>query len=126
MKDATARVAACAPPGAKVRVATPDGDYEVELPEGGTGQSILLDVLLQVLKREASSRTELAKALAQMEVANVRLSEAATQMEAMQRLAAGSIAQLAEIASRPMKPVYDATGKLIGIERVERLEGASR
>lgn len=115
MSDALSRMAAVAP-GKRFVVELPTARKEVE-----TAPPTMADVALGILQRDAlrdrEMIAELGRSVESLRESFALLKEAVDGLSSAQTEISKSIAGLAETMAKPVRPIYDAKGKLIGAER---------
>ena len=130
LDQARARVLACAR-GARdvvVRITTPEPGFACVAPpppDPKTGATTALSsAAAEILKRDAAMREELFRVIALTRAAMERMGATAEEVDraltevskGQERLARGFEA-LSETMTRPVRPIYDARGKLVGAAR---------
>lgn len=113
-------------PGKRLLVELPGVKAEVPT------EPSMADVCLSILKRDqirdrealdklAESVKAMAEALSGLGVIVEQQREATAAMAANQQAAVEAVKSVTELLSQPMRPIYDAKGRLVGAERVKQL-----
>jgi len=122
--EAVACIAECAP-GKRVRAIIPHDIYELPLPPEQAPVAPphpLEAVAMQLMERDAQTRaivTEVVAALLGDAVSAIK--SALSGVAQGQNKVHEAVQQIASTLDRPVKPVYDKQGKLVGARRVEKL-----
>jgi len=128
LPEAVRCIAECAP-GKRVRAVLPEGVYVLPLaPElAAANVSQPLEAMAgELLSRDAQTRASVAQALENAAGIVARTEETTTAVKAAleivatgQEKIAGGMKEIALALERPVKPIYDSAGKLIGAQRTK-------
>ena len=126
--EAVTCIAECAP-GKRVSAVIPHDIYELPLRPEPEREPVELRrsleaVALQLMERDAQTRTivtQVVAALLDEALGSIRsvLTSVAQGQDKLQE----AVQQIAATLDRPVKPVYDRDGKLVGARRVAKLSG---
>ena len=127
LPDAVKCIAECAP-GRRVRAIVRGVAYDLPLlpePEPVQPPHPLEAVATQLLERDAQTRVTVSQVVANVENVVARVDETTNVVKSALANVAGGQDKIAEgmqdiasALSRPVKPVYDKQGKLVGAQRV--------
>lgn len=122
LPDAVRRMAECAP-GKAVRVVTTEGAFAIGGGESNEPEVPALSI--KALQREQAQDREaiaqLKAAVANLEATIAAWESALAKVGNMQASLGASMTKMVEVMELPVKPIYDAAGRLIGARRVAKL-----
>ncbi|MBE0615153.1 MAG: hypothetical protein IH604_15885 [Burkholderiales bacterium] len=131
LPEAVKCIAECAP-GKRVRAIVLEGVYELPLapkPEPAAAETAQPreTVATLLLERDAQTRASVTQVLENVVGVVARVYETATVVKAAlavvaegQERIAGGMQEITLALERPVKPIYDKTGKLIGAQRARK------
>jgi len=129
LPDAVKCIAECAP-GKRVRAIVLEGVYELPLAPGPAAAETaqpLETMATLFLARDAQTRASVTQVLENAAGVVARVDETASVVKAAlasvaegQERIAGAMQEIASALERPVKPIYDKAGKLIGAQRARK------